>query len=135
MCDENDERIKRLVDQAKTWYSTLTDFVFKHTAIQTVVLGWILSSQRLHETMENMQSVERFIPGILLISYSFLVFIIFRRLAKKSDYVFKEVKRIDESIYLEIWGYRIDKSFWLAMAVVHLALSIVSCYFLYFTKV
>jgi len=118
------ERLTGLADQAKMWYSTLSDFVFRHITIQVLVLGWALASENAGARVAGFPLGWRLAFVLLPIAYSLMVFVIFRTIAMKSAQVMSDVQGLDEQAYCDLQNYAIDRRFWLGMAAVHMALSV-----------
>jgi hypothetical protein len=131
-----EEKIKLLCDQAKDWYGTLTDFIFKHTSIQLVVLGWAISSSDARRYVKHLKDVALFaypIPGLLVLGNSVLALVIYRRVWRKSDYVMSQLANLSREVAQLYKPYQLSPSFWVSMWCVHFALSVVTIYCLYCT--
>ena len=123
---DQSERVRLLADQAKTWYMTLTDHVFKHTAVQVVILGWALTGEGPRDRIEELDLPLRVVVLGLPIAYSLLVFAIFWQLRTHSKTVYDTMADLDEAALIEdLESYRIGLKFWFVMASVHTVLSVV----------
>ena len=118
-------RLDRLCDQTKTWYLTLSDFVFKHTTIQIVLLGWVLASEAAQQRVAEFESGPRFVAAALPIGYSLMVFEIYRRFARRSKRTLERIADLDPVMRNDLMPYEIRTEFWLGMAAVHLGLSVI----------
>jgi hypothetical protein len=120
------ERLRLLADQTKTWYGSLTDHVFRHTAIQIVVLGWALSSDGPSNRVEDLSGPLQAVVFVLPLAYSALVFTVFMRLRDHSRAAFLALNSLDEPTLLsDLKPYRIEFRFWFGMACGHAVLSLV----------
>ena len=125
------EKLKLLCDQAKTWYSTLTDFIFKHSTFQIIIIGWAITSTSARAYVQNLSGGFYFMPGVLLFAYSVLVFLVYRIVARKSHQVLAEIATLDKEAWHIVSRFRLKRSFWMTMAAVHLALSATAAFCLY----
>lgn len=128
---DNEEKLKLLFDQAKVWYSTLIDFIFKHSTLQIIILGWSLTSKEAHDSIRQLDHHLRPIPAVLIVGYSVMVFFIYRRIATKSGKVLSHIRTLDEGAFEIAQTYELKRAFWLSMAAVHLILSAVTIFLLY----
>ena len=119
------DRLDRLADQAKTWYTTLTDHVFRHTTIQIVLIGWALASDSARLRVMEFVPAWRVALAVLPLAYSLMVIIIYRRVANKSAYVMSELAELDKQAHQDLQNYAIPRDWWISMSVVHVALSVV----------
>jgi len=116
-------RLQHLMAQAEEWYSTLSDYVFRHTTIQVVVLGWALTSSQARDRINDL-GFGGFLIALLPIAYSALVLIIFRRISERSNLVMEAIAEIDSEARADVSTHEIEPRYWLGMALVHLLLSI-----------
>ena len=125
----NSIRLRHLVDQAEYWYSTLGDYVFRHTTIQVVVLGWALTSSGARERVDDL-GVGGVLIALLPLAYSALVLVIFRRIEDRSDIVMRRIAELDLHVWDDVQAYEIGANFWLGMGLVHVALSLLITFLL-----
>ncbi len=124
------DRLDRLADQAKTWYSTLTDHVFRHTTIQIVLIGWALASDSARQRVMEFDPAWRLALALLPLAYSLMVIIIYRRVAGKSAYVMSELAELDKQAHRDLQTYAIPPDWWISMAAIHVLLSVLVVFLL-----
>ena len=77
------------------------------------------------------QRVMEFAPAwrvflaLLPLAYSFMVFIIYKRVAEKSAHVMLALAELDKQAHGDLQNYAIGRDWWISMAIVHGALSVV----------
>ncbi|OIQ42804.1 MAG: hypothetical protein BM560_01075 [Roseobacter sp. MedPE-SWde] len=119
-----DKRIELLAQQVETWYKNMFEFVFKHTAFQLVVLGWILSSK--NSVFDGAESYVRYTIIISLLLYSAVTSGVYLELKSKSKYCFLRLKAADEEITSDFFRFLITSKFLWSSILTHFAISIVS---------
>ena len=130
----DDDKINLLCDQAKSWYGTLTDFIFKHTTIQLIVLGWVITSPEARRYVQNTLAPYAYpMPAVLVLANSLLAFFIYRRVWRKSDTVMSRLDKLSPDVAELFNTYRLSQSFWVSMWCVHLILSVLTVFCLYCT--
>lgn len=119
------ERLDLLADQAKTWYQVLADYVFRHTAIQIILLGWAITSESARDRIDALGPGLQGLIAVLPLAYSAMVIVIFREVKLKSDRTMTTVRELDEVVADDLENYVILRRFWIGMGAVHASLSVV----------
>nr|WP_319387083.1 hypothetical protein [uncultured Roseibium sp.] len=91
-----------LSDQLKSYHDGLIDFAFKHGVILTVILGWVVSSERAQEFLGETESKK--IASLAALSLYALAHVLWvRRWYLKSNAVFGQLKDLK---YMSIDKYK-----------------------------
>lgn len=119
-----DERVKLLAGQMETWYKSMSEFVFKHSTFQLVILGWIVS---FNDTIfADAEAFIRYTTVIALLLYSAFASGVYWELRNKSSYCFERLACVDVRVADDCKRFLITPKFLWSSILVHFAISIVS---------
>lgn len=121
-------RVDNLSQQAETWYKNMSDFVFKHSTFQLIVLGWIVSAEG---QIASANQLTHSILAATILGYSAFTSGIYHELRGKSLYVFSRLQELDKDVAEDCIRFQISLKFLLSAILVHFAVSFVSVWLIF----